>query len=34
MGERIRAVDQGSDGSVYLIEDEGRLLRLDPAAAH
>jgi glucose/arabinose dehydrogenase len=33
MGERIRAVDQGSDGSVYLIEDEGRLLRLDPAAA-
>ena len=34
MGERIRAVDQGPDGSVYLIEDEGRLLRLDPAAAH
>jgi glucose/arabinose dehydrogenase len=33
MGERIRAVDQGSDGSVYLTEDEGRLLRLDPAAA-
>ena len=33
MGERIRAVDQGPDGSVYLIEDEGRLLRLDPAAA-
>jgi glucose/arabinose dehydrogenase len=33
MGERIRAVDQGPDGSVYLIEDEGRLHRLDPAAA-
>ncbi len=33
MGERIRAVDQGPDGSVYLIEDGGRLLRLDPAAA-
>ena len=31
MGERIRAVDQGPDGSVYLIEDKGRLLRLDPA---
>jgi glucose/arabinose dehydrogenase len=30
MGERIRAVDQGPDGSVYLLEDEGRLLRLDP----
>ena len=33
MGARIRAIDQGPDGSVYLIEDEGRLLRLDPAAA-
>lgn len=31
MGERIRAVDQGPDGSVYLLEDGGRLLRLDPA---
>ena len=31
MGERIRAVDQGPDGSVYLLEDKGRLLRLDPA---
>ena len=31
MGARIRAVDQGPEGSVYLIEDEGRLLRLDPA---
>ena len=31
MGERIRAVDQGPDGSVFVIEDEGRLLRLDPA---
>jgi glucose/arabinose dehydrogenase len=30
MDERIRAVDQGPGGSVYLIEDEGRLLRLDP----
>jgi glucose/arabinose dehydrogenase len=33
MGARIRAVDQGPDGSVYLLEDGGRLLRLDPAAA-
>lgn len=33
MGERIRAVDQGPDGSIYLLEDGGRLLRLDPAAA-
>jgi glucose/arabinose dehydrogenase len=36
MGARIRAVDQGPDGSVYLLEDgdspgQGRLLRLDPA---
>ena len=33
MNARIRAVDQGPDGSVYLIEDGesgGRLLRLDP----
>ena len=33
MGARIRAVDQGRDGSVYLLEDGesgGRLLRLDP----
>ena len=33
MDERIRAVDQGPDGSIYLLEDKGRLLRLDPAAA-
>ena len=35
MGERIRAVDQGPDGAVWLLEDEGagRLLRLTPAAA-
>ena len=32
MGARIRAVDEGPDGSVYLIEDEGRLVRLDPVA--
>ena len=31
MGARIRAVDQGPDGSVFVLEDEGRLLRLDPA---
>jgi len=30
MGARIRAVDQGPDGSVFLIEDKGRLVRLDP----
>jgi glucose/arabinose dehydrogenase len=33
MGARIRAVDQGPDGSVYLLEDGpsgGHLLRLDP----
>jgi len=32
MGHRIRAVDQGPDGAVYLLEDgaEGRLLRLTP----
>ncbi|MGH6658533.1 MAG: PQQ-dependent sugar dehydrogenase, partial [Sphingomicrobium sp.] len=33
MGQRIRAVDQGPDGAIYLLEDKGRLLRLDPAAA-
>lgn len=31
MGARIRFVSQGPDGAVYLLEDEGRLLRLDPA---
>ena len=36
MGARIRAVDQGPDGSIYLLEDggrdsQGRLLRLVPA---
>jgi aldose sugar dehydrogenase len=35
MGERIREVEQGPDGSVYLLEDQrggsgGRLLRLTP----
>lgn len=30
MNARIRAVEQGPEGSVYLLEDEGRLLRLDP----
>lgn len=36
MDARIRAVDQGPDGSVYLLQDGnsgGRLLRLDPATA-
>ena len=34
MGERIRAVDQGPRGEVYLLEDGpgGRLLRLEPIA--
>ena len=33
MGKRIRAVDQGPDGAVYLLEDGagGRLLKLTPA---
>ena len=33
MGKRIRAVDQGPRGEVYLLEDGtgGRLLRLTPA---
>lgn len=33
MGERIRAVEQGPDGSIWLLEDEGsgRLLKLTPA---
>ena len=32
MGARIRAVDQGPDGAVYLLEDgDGRLLKLTPA---
>jgi glucose/arabinose dehydrogenase len=37
MGQRIREVEQGPDGSVYLLEDEdkgagGRLLKLVPAS--
>ena len=31
MEQRIRAVDQGPRGEIYLLEDEGRLVRLDPA---
>jgi glucose/arabinose dehydrogenase len=36
MGERIREVEQGRDGSIYLLEDQdegsgGRLLKLTPA---
>jgi len=30
MGERIRAVEQGPDGALWLLEDRGRLLRLTP----
>ncbi|ATE65569.1 PQQ-dependent sugar dehydrogenase [Rhizorhabdus dicambivorans] len=34
MGQRIRAVDQGPDGAVYVLEDGkgGRLLKLSPAS--
>jgi glucose/arabinose dehydrogenase len=28
MGERIRAVEQGPDGALWLLEDSGRLVRL------
>ena len=31
MGARIRSVNQGPEGEIYLLEDAGRLLRLDPA---
>jgi len=33
MGNRIREVEQGPDGAIYVLEDgeEGRLLRLTPA---
>lgn len=30
MGARIREVEQGPGGSVYLLEDKGRLVRLEP----
>lgn len=30
MGARIREVEQGPDGAVYVLEDEGRLLKLTP----
>lgn len=32
MGQRIRAVDEGPRGEIYLLEDAGRLVRLEPAA--
>ena len=32
MGERIRAVDQGPDGSVYLLEDEGAAAQARPGS--
>ena len=31
MGSRIREVQQGPRGEIYLLEDAGRLLRLEPA---
>jgi glucose/arabinose dehydrogenase len=31
MGSRIRAVDQGPRGEIYLLQDAGNLLRLEPA---
>ncbi len=31
MGARIREVEQGPRGEIYLLEDRGRLLRLEPA---
>lgn len=31
MDARIREVEQGQRGEVYLLEDAGRLLRLEPA---
>jgi aldose sugar dehydrogenase len=35
MGQRIRAVEEGPDGAIWLLEDEGagRLLRLTPSSA-
>ena len=30
MGARIREVEQGPDGAIWLLEDEGRLLKLTP----
>jgi glucose/arabinose dehydrogenase len=35
MGKRMRAVAQGSDGAVWMLEDKkgGRLLRLTPIQA-
>jgi len=35
MGKRIREVEQGSDGAIWVLEDEdgGRLLKLTPSAA-
>lgn len=30
MGTRIRDVEQGPDGAIWLLEDEGRLLKLTP----
>ena len=34
MGQRIREVEQGPDGAVWLLEDatQGRLLKLTPAS--
>ena len=33
MGARVRAVEEGPDGAIWVLEDEGagRLLRLTPA---
>ena len=31
MGHRIRWVGEGPDGAIYLLEDEGGLVRVTPA---
>jgi glucose/arabinose dehydrogenase len=31
LGERIRDVEQGPDGALYMVTDSGKLLRLNPA---
>jgi glucose/arabinose dehydrogenase len=30
MGARIREVEQGPDGAIYVLEESGRLLKLTP----
>lgn len=32
IGERVRDIRQGPDGAIYVVTDEGRIVRMEPAS--